>query len=117
MPAANYLMILEQGATFAKRITRKIKATDEPVDMTGCTARMMIRRAHGGELLAELTTENGGIALGGEDGTIDLLLDAEDTDALISGRAVYDLEVETAGGNVRRLLEGLAIIKRSITHD
>jgi hypothetical protein len=65
--------------------------------------------------LIELTTANGRIALGGAAGTITLSISATDTEALTSGRAVYDLELVSGSGIVTRLLQGVATISRNVT--
>lgn len=106
MAAGIYNFICEQGATF----TRVINATDgagDPIDLTGYTARMQVRRdIDATAILIELTTENGRITLGGESGTITLSIDAEDTSA-IPRPGIYDLELESDTGTVIRLLKGI----------
>lgn len=53
----------------------------------------------------ELTTENGGITLGGTAGTIDLTVSAEDMAAVEAGSYKYDLEM-VVGESVTKLLRG-----------
>ncbi len=55
--------------------------------------------------LHELTTENGGITLGGIAGTIELLITATDTASFNFSAAVYDLELVN-GVEVTRLIKG-----------
>jgi len=85
-----------------------------PIDLTGATARMQIRARIGGELLLELTTENGGLAFTGP-GTITRTLSAAQTAALTWAEAVYDLEVEYADGTVQRYLQGDVTVSREVT--
>jgi hypothetical protein len=63
-----------------------------------------------------LTTENGGITLGGAAGTITLSATAIVTAALTAPfSGVYDLELVSGGGVVTRLLEGVATVSPEVT--
>lgn len=87
-----------------------------PVNLTGYTARMQIRRSKtASTTVASLTTENSRIALGGTSGTITFSMSATDTALLEPSQYVYDLEVESAGGVVTRLLEGLVVVSGEVT--
>lgn len=114
IPGAYDITIL-QGATFQLRIVWK-DAAGALLDLTGYTARMQIReRVSSTTTLANLTTENGGITLGGTAATVDLLLSATQTGAITALRGVYDLEVVSAGGVVSRLLAGEVEFSREVT--
>lgn len=104
---------VKQGATFQKHITW-YDASGAVVDITGYTARMHLRRKITDQNPAFiLTTENGGIALGGILGTVDLTISAEDT-ATLSGTYVYDLEL-ASGDYVKRLLQGTITVDPEVT--
>lgn len=97
-------LIVPQGATFERVLTWSLD--DTPVDLTNYTALMQVRpTAASGVVLLELSTDNGGITLGGALGTITLHVDATTTGDLPPGTAVYDLELST-GETVTRLVEG-----------
>ena len=108
-------LTIVQGATYRKTLTWK-DSDLVLIDLTGYTARMKARDAVGAvaELL-DLTTENGGITLGGALGTIELFISDTATGALTWSRAVYDLELEDAGGDVTRLVEGTVRVNPEIT--
>ena len=115
MAAAQYDFFVEQGATFQKIITWK-DADDNPINLTSFTARMQFRRAkRSDDVLYSANTENGMITLGGAAGTITIDIPAEETEAFGFRRAVYDLEVESAGGIVTRLIEGSVELSREVT--
>ena len=81
------------GATFTQRYvwSRGPEGAPVPVDMTGCTAKMQVRAEFGSDdVLAELTTENGGITLG-DDGSVELRIEADDTDAFTFESGVFDI--------------------------
>lgn len=119
-PLKHHLHIL-QGATFCAHFTWKSGATEATaalVDLTGCTARMHIREyLDAPDIALELTTENGRITLGGVDGTIALEVSAQDTAAINWTEGVYDLEVEFAGGKVRRFLQGEVTVSLEVTRN
>lgn len=113
MTPGKYNMICPQGATFAKQLTYAID--DEPVDLTSYTARMQVREKHTSKtIIVNLTTENGGITLGGEDGTIDLYIADEDTTEISAKDYVYDIEL-ISSSEVYRLLEGKFIVTPEVT--
>ena len=94
MAAAKLKLTIEQGSTFRKTLTWKAGTPQLPIDLTGCTARMHIRSAvSAATTLHEMTTENGGIVLGGALGTIELIIIPAVTETFTWTDAVYDLEV------------------------
>lgn len=87
-----------------------------PVDLTGATARLQVRGdIDSPDVLLELTTEDGGIQLGGVTGTVRRYLNAAGTSALTWTEGVYDMEIVLATGAVRRLLAGSAAVSREVT--
>jgi len=116
MAAFKVPLKIDQGATFRKSVTWKAGTPAAPVDLTGCTARMHVRsEVKSATVLLDLTTANGGITLGGAAGTVDLYLTDDQTTAITWTSAVYDLEVEFANGDVRRLLYGSVTVSPEVT--
>lgn len=107
----------DQGATFARRFIWKTDtATPTAVDVTTYDARMHIRTSiDAASTVLELTTENGRIVLGGDNGYVDLFISADDTTLLESGTYRYDLEMVAADGFVTRLAEGKIKIRPEVT--
>ena len=108
-----------QGATFRKRLRWTNKATGTPLDLTGCKARMQVRaEVESTEVLLELTTENGGITLGGTAGTIDFYVGATATAAFTWTSVVFDLEIVHPGSlpdDVTRLAQGTVSVSPEVT--
>lgn len=103
-----------QGATFSYVLTWKVD--DVAVNLTSYTARLQARTTPAATATAlSMTTSGGGITLGGAAGTITLARTATQTAALTPGRYVYDLELESAGGVVTRLIEGELIVHAEVT--
>lgn len=114
---AKIKLAIYQGATFRKRLTWK-DSSSTPIDLTGCTARMQVRVKLKDETpVLSLTTENGGITLGGVDGTVDLYVSDEDTTDFTWKGGVLDLEIVHPSGDVTRLAEGSASVSPEVTRD
>jgi hypothetical protein len=111
---AKHNFYVYRGATFSEQIEWKDES-GTPVNLTGFTARLHMRETlEAADPFLTLTTENGGITLGGVAGTILLLASATQTTAIAATNGVYDLEL-VSGANVTRLLEGLVIISPEVT--
>jgi hypothetical protein len=113
MKPGKYNFVCPQGATFAKQLTWEID--DDPVDLTTYTARMQVREKYtSANAIFNLTTENGGITLGGLDGTIDLEISSSATAGAVAKEYVYDLEL-VSSSVVTRLIEGKFIVTPEVT--
>lgn len=114
MAAGTLDFTIEQGATFNLLLTWKIN--DVAVNLTGYTARLAARvDVEDTETVLTLTTENGGITLGGALGTISLDRTAAQTTLLPAGTYVYDLELVAANATVTRLVQGELNISAEVT--
>ncbi len=113
--AGSFDFTIEQGATFNLLMTWKID--NVPVNLTNWTARLQARvDVEDTETILSLTTDaNGGITLGGAAGTITLSRNATQTALLPKGEYVYDLELQSSGGIVTRLLQGELNISAEVT--
>lgn len=113
MTPGKYNIVCPQGSTFAKELTYTID--DEPVNLFGYAAKMQVREKHSSQVAKlTLSTENGGISLGEEDGTINLYVEDEVTALLPAKEYVYDLEL-ISSGEVYRLIEGKFIVTPEVT--
>jgi hypothetical protein len=113
MIPGKYNLVCPQGSTFNQQLTWTIN--NVPVNLTSYTAKMQVREKHISDVYnLNLTTENGGIVLGGNAGTIRLIANATSTAAIIAKEYVYDLELNS-GGEVIRLIEGKFIVTPEVT--
>lgn len=107
---------IRQGNTFSLRIEMRDKATQTAIDLSDATAKMQLRPVpQSSDVVLELSTENNRIVLGGVDGTVTLLVDAETTALLPITKGVYDLEIHYAGGVVKTILFGAWVIVPEVT--
>jgi hypothetical protein len=106
---------IEKGATFRQVLTW-FDSLGAPVNLTGRTARMQVRKGMKSPLVVlDLTTENGGLVLGGSAGTITINISAAQTSAVAIAAGVHDLEVVGADGTVVRLFQGEAEFSPEVT--
>ena len=118
MAASKHNLSIDSGATFRTQVIWK-DSNNQPINLTTATARMQIRKkVDSVEIMLELTTENGGISLGGALGTIDIYMTDLQTETLSAG--VYDLEVSFpvsgyARPDVVRLLYGSINVSKNVT--
>lgn len=113
MTPGRYNMVCPQGSTFNQVLTYSID--NVAVDLTGYFARMKVKEKYSSSIAElDLTTENGSISLGGEEGTITINVDAANTEALVAKEYVYDLEL-ISGDIVTRLIEGKFIVTPEVT--
>ena len=111
--AGSYNFTIEQGATFNLLMTWRID--NVAVNLTGYTARLQARiDVDETDTILSLTT-GAGITLGGAAGTITLDQTATQTALLPTGEYVYDLELQSSGGIVTRLLQGELNISAEVT--
>jgi hypothetical protein len=87
-----------------------------PKDLTSYTARMQLRSSiSSATVLLELTSGNGDIVLGGTEGSATLVLTATQTAALSFSTAVYQLELVSGAGVVKRLASGTITLSKEVT--
>ena len=115
MRAGTHTLTVDQGTDWSETFTLRSKATGTPIDLTGYTARMQVRRDYDAPAtLVELSTGNGRIVLGDEDGTVTLSLSASVT-AGIARSGVWDIELVSSDGIVYRPLRGDFVLRREVT--
>lgn len=96
-----------KGATFRTKLTLYTDAGQTVRDLSGYSGELVIRDKPEGAALLTLNTNNGGIILGDEAGTIELIISAEDTADIAWQTAVYDLTITAgSGGDTDALLFG-----------
>jgi hypothetical protein len=106
---------INQGATFRHKFTRK-DSKGRPNNFTGYVARLQARESVESDIaVITLTTENGGIVLGGASGTISLYISDEDTALITTKKLVYDLELVAPNGDVIRVVSGSINVSFEVT--
>ncbi len=89
---------------------------NEPVNLTGYTARMQIReKLDSATTIVDLTTENSGIILDNTAKTITVQMSAVQTAALTFKSGVYSLELVSSGGQVTAICAGNISLVKEVT--
>lgn len=114
MVAAVLNLVIEQNATFRQRWVWRNRMK-QPINLTGYTAKMQIHPATG-TMIADLSTSNGGIVLGGVNGTIDILIEDSVTALMnFAAGATYDFLMIDPSGASSRFLQGKVTLSRGVT--
>lgn len=89
---------------------------NQPVDLTGMTARLQIRdKLASDTVLLELTTENSGIVIDTVLKTITLVITATATAAFTFTSGVYSLELQNSSGEVFPFTTGNVSVVQEVT--
>ncbi len=107
--------VIDQGATFTRTIEYQ-DSTGAPVNLTGYTALLQIRRAPGDTEAPRAQLSNGsGIALGA-DGVVTVTFAASMTAAWTFAHGAFDLLLTSPGGYSIRLVQGLVEVSPAVSH-
>ena len=117
MQPAHIDLDVYKGSTFVKIIQWKTGIPQTPVNLTGCTARMQIRKAvNDTAVLDTLTTENGKLVIHEPlDGKFKIVIPADVSTAYTFTSSVYDLEIIFTDGTVTRVIEGCLTAAPEVT--
>lgn len=118
--AGRYDLNIDQGGTFIRTFIYKDSA-GVVQDLTGFSAGFQIRKTHNAKGVPTFdgSTFPGALTIPSPtDGSIILTMTDEQTQALPAPfEGVWDLEIEDAGGEITRLLEGKVLISPNVTRD
>jgi len=114
MAAGIYNFTMDQGSTWTVSLVYK-DSDGNPIDLTGYTAKMQLRRKFDSATAAlTLATGGQGIVITGPTGTIAITATDEQTEAIDAGLYVYDLDLNNAG-IITRLIQGQATVSAEVT--
>lgn len=114
MPAVQYDLAIEQGATFSVRFEwRENNASGPLVDTTGFVPHMQIKTRPGGDVLATFTPASGLTAVAG----VIVLRIGADVTAALPRDGVYDIELHHTADptEVIRLVAGRVLLSKEVT--
>ena len=106
---------VDQNTTFTFSVVYKDNE-DNPIDLTGCSAKMQVRDTKGGSKLAfSLTSPIGGITIDGPNGKVTVKMTPTQTNKLFYPKSSYDIMLTDSNLNKIKLLEGFMTLSRSVT--
>lgn len=106
---------VDQNATFSFIVEYKDNEGN-PIDLTGCSAKMQVRDTKGGSKLAfSLTSPIGGISIDGPNGKLTIKATPTQTNKLFYPKSSYDVMLTDSNLNKIKLLEGFLTLSRSVT--
>jgi hypothetical protein len=106
---------VDQNTTFSFIVEYR-DANDNPINLTGATAKLQARNTKGGSQLAfTLTSPSGGITIDGSLGKITCKMTPTQTNKLFYPKSSYDLIVVDSNANRIKLIEGFLTLSRSVT--
>jgi len=109
-------LYIPQGATYQHVFTYKDIDTDAVISLTGYTGRFQFRSKHkSATILYSGDTTGPELTIDGSSGTVTLNIPDEDTENFTFSTAVYDIEVESAAGDVIRIVEGSVDVSPEVT--
>ncbi len=118
MKPASLDLTIYQGSTFIKAFQWKTGTPALPVDLTGCTARMHIRKkiTDTTTLMVLGTSDSSIVLTNAAEGRFEIRLTAAQTALLTFVSGVYDFEIVYPGGEpVYRLFEGTVEVVPEVT--
>lgn len=101
---------------FSNYVSGAVLEYNQPVDLTGYTARMQIReKVESAAVLHELSTTLGNIVLDNTAKSITLVIPASTTATFNFNSAVYSLEMVSSAGQVTQLITGTFTLVKEVT--
>lgn len=113
--SAKYNFCIEQGTDLTVPFILK-NSDGTLIDLTDCSVRMQLRKSYyADEAVDTLSTENGRITMSPSEGRFELVFPNDVTEGYPVQTLVYDIELVSSGGEVRRIVEGRASVTPEVT--
>ena len=103
-------LTIDQGSTFQATID-VTDVEDNILVLTGYTVAAQLRKTYDSNTATNFTGSVSNAALG----QVTVSLTSTQTNALVAGRYVYDVEITSAGGTVTRVVEGQLEVTPGVT--
>jgi hypothetical protein len=106
---------VDQNTTFTFQV-EYLDVDDNPIDLTGASAKMQVRDTQGGSKLAcTLTSPSGGITIDGPNGLLTIKMTPTQTNKMFYPKSSYDIMIVDSNGNKIKILKGFLTLSRSVT--
>lgn len=114
--AASTDLKIDQFATFTTAFKWQTKSSGQPVNLTGYTAAMQIRRTpDSATALVSISSPSNGITIDPLNGKVTIEIPYTTTSTLTPGKYVYDLVLTNTASKKKRLVEGVVVVDAGVT--
>ena len=103
-------LFVDQGADYSNIIT-VASTTGAPLDLTGYTVKSQMRKSYTSSTFYNFTASIYDAA----NGKVRLQLNSTQSEAIIPGRYLYDVEITSGNGAKTRVIEGIVTVTPEIT--
>lgn len=103
-------LYIDAGADYSIIVTAN-QSNGDPLNLTNYTVKSQVRKSYASQTAYDFTAS----IFAATSGKIRLSMTATQTSAIKPGRYLYDVEITSANGEKRRVLEGIIIITPEIT--
>lgn len=102
-------LVIDQGTDFSATID-VLDANGDPFDLSGYTTAAQMRKSYASETAHSFATSDNDVS-----GQITLTMSNTVTNQLEPGRYLYDVEIESSGDTITRVVEGIVTVTPGIT--
>ena len=102
-------IVIPQGTTFSETFT-STESDGSITNLTGYTGTASLKKWYGSSTKTDFSVS---ITVG--TGEVAITLTSGQTSSLDPGRYYYDVRLQSSGGSVSRLVEGMALVRAGIT--
>ena len=102
-------LTINQGADFSEVFLSK-ESDGSATDLTGYSGSAKIRKHYGSSTATAFT-----VSITASTGEVSIAMTSGKTVGLSAGRHVYDVRLVSSGGDVSRLVEGMAVVQAGVT--
>ena len=113
MPASNYDLYVEQGATYRLPFLLR-NDNGSPMDLTGCTAKMQVRLSEFSDVVLSLESPSE-ITITPLSGIVEIVITDENSFNLKYKHCIYDLFLYFPNGEVNKVAVGNIFVSFAIT--
>tara|TARA_B100001758_G_scaffold41951_1_gene33122 strand:- start:73 stop:423 length:351 start_codon:yes stop_codon:yes gene_type:complete len=107
-------LVIHTGTDFKQTFIFENESSNSALDLTGYTGSGQIKRYDSSSKAADLTLDFGN-AEQRTTGKITVEMSSTVTSDLKSGRYFYDIRLTNANGKIEKVVEGVVIVKQSVT--
>ena len=103
-------LFVDQGADYSNIIT-VASTTGAPLDLTGFTVKSQMRKSYTSSTFYNFTAS----IYDAVNGKVRLQLNSTQSEAIIPGRYLYDVEITSGSGGKTRVIDGIVTVTPEIT--